>query len=78
MHSTVFELAENPIAPSSYASPGYLPDWFYFSVCDYAEAMSPEERERSIQSLKRHFRSMLVGQSIIIIKLGGKSYVRKC
>jgi hypothetical protein len=55
MLSTVFELAENSIAPSSYASPGYLPDWFYFSICDYAEAMSPEERERSIQSLKRHF-----------------------
>jgi hypothetical protein len=55
MHSTVFEIAENPISPSSYASPGYLPDWFYCSVCDYAEPMTEAEREQSILALERHF-----------------------
>jgi hypothetical protein len=55
MHSTIYEITEHPIPTSSYTGPGNLPDWFYCSVCDYAELMAEAERERSIVSLANHF-----------------------
>lgn len=36
MHSTVFELSNHPVPAARQAAPGYLPDWFFCSVCDYA------------------------------------------
>ena len=53
-HSTVFELASRPIPADQQATPGYLPDWFFGSVADYAARMSTEEREESIAALAKH------------------------
>lgn len=55
MHSTVYELSDHPIPASQQISPGYLPDWFFGSVCDYATKMSDAERENSIKCLTNHF-----------------------
>ena len=51
MHSTVFELSDHPIPAAQQATPGYLPDWFFCSVCDYATRMTNTEREDSITAL---------------------------
>ena len=58
MHSTVYELADHPIPESSYITPGYLPDWFFGSVADYATEMSGAERADSIATLAEHFGSL--------------------
>lgn len=58
MHSTVYELADHPIAAEKYISPGYLPDWFFGSVADYATEMSDAERADSIATLAEHFGSL--------------------
>ena len=55
MHSTVFELSDYPIPAAQQATPGYLPDWFFCSVCDYATRMTDTERENSITALVNSF-----------------------
>ena len=58
MHSTVYELADHPIAKSSYMTPGYLPDWFFDTIADYATEMSGAERADSIATLAEYFGSL--------------------
>lgn len=58
MHSTVYELSDHPIAAEKYISPGYLPDWFFSSVADYATKISGAERADSIATLAEHFGSL--------------------
>ena len=55
MHSTVFELSNHPVPAAQQATPGYLPDWFFCSVCDYATRMTDAEREDSITALVSRF-----------------------
>lgn len=55
MHSTVFELSDHPIPAAQQATPGYLPDWFFCSVCDYATRMTDAQREDSITALVNSF-----------------------
>ena len=58
MHSTVYELADHPIAAEKFISPGYLPHWVFTSVADYATEMSGAERADSIATLPEHFGSL--------------------
>lgn len=51
MHSTVFEISEYPASDGEHSNSGYLPDWFYESVCDYTTKMSEDEREKSLTQL---------------------------
>lgn len=55
MHSTVYEISERPIPVNQQITPGYLPDWFFNSICSYATKMSAAERESSIRYLVKHF-----------------------
>lgn len=55
MYSTVFELSNHPVPAARQAAPGYLPDWFFCSVRDYATRMTDAEREDSITALVSRF-----------------------
>lgn len=58
MHSTVYELSDHPIAAEKFITSGYLPDWFFSSIADYATEMSGTERADSIATLAEHFGSL--------------------
>ena len=60
MHSTVYELSNHPIPRAKQITPGYLPDWFFRSICDYATTMADSEREESIQSLSKYLGNLCV------------------
>ncbi|MBR2132553.1 MAG: hypothetical protein IJ955_08500 [Oscillospiraceae bacterium] len=60
MRSTIYELSTNPVPVHQRISPGYLPDWFFSSICDYATKMSTTEREESIAMLVAHFRDLCI------------------
>ena len=51
MYSTIFEVSDHPVSAKMPSKPGYLPDWFYESVCDYTTKMSEGELEHSIEQL---------------------------
>ena len=53
MHSNVYEVSATPIPSQRYARAGNLPDWFYEQVCDYAENLTPTQREQAIAGLSR-------------------------
>lgn len=55
MHSTVYELSTHPIPAEEQLSPGYLPDWFFDTIANYATGMSGTERADSIATLAEHF-----------------------
>jgi len=51
MHSAIFELSRTPLPVERWTEPERLPDWFFGSVCDYAEKMNQAERDDGIESL---------------------------
>lgn len=55
MGNIVYEISERPIPANQQITPGYLPDWFFNSVCSYATKMSAAEREKSIHGLVKYF-----------------------
>ena len=60
MHSTVYELSDHPIPKAKQITPGYLPDWFFWSICNYATTMADSERKESIQRLSKHLGNLCV------------------
>ncbi len=75
MHSTVFELSDYPIPAAQQATPGYLPDWFFCSVCDYATRMTDTEREDSIAALVNSFGATVMAAFAAAVKIDTFAYL---
>lgn len=79
MHSNVFEVSHAPVPVSRRIRAGYLPDWFYEQVCDYAENPESEQRQTAIEQLTTQFGDLCVrkGDMITISPQVRATYFRK-
>lgn len=79
MQSSVFEVSRSPVPISQRIRAGYLPDWFYEQICDYAENLEAEQRQMAIEQFIAQFGGLCVreGDMITISPQIKATYFRK-
>lgn len=79
MHSNIFEVSRTPVPVPMRARAGHMPDWFYEQVCDYAENLSPAQREQTIGRLYKQLGGLCTqsGDKITVLPQIRDAHFRK-
>ena len=79
MHSTIYELSEQPISKSRRATIDSLPEWFFQTVADSAADTDEITRAVQIRCLEQHFGDLCIrdGDQLRFLSIfygGGKGF----